>query len=96
MHTAVPSLLCSGDLSFDRRLKLSVRHIDQDRISPSHISGEDQPCGKGLHIFLQISLQRSCSVHRVVSALHDEIFRRIGELNAQFLLYKTFIDVSYQ
>ena len=58
--------------------------------------GKDQLCRQGLHIFLQIPLQRSGPVNRIVAIVHDELLCLIGQGDGQLLIGQTPVDVCRQ
>ena len=51
--------------------KLSILHIQHKGITCMHISGKDLLCSQCLHIILQITLQRSCTVYRIITILRS-------------------------
>ena len=62
--------------------------ISRTSVSPMYITGKDFSCGKCLHIFLQITLQRSCAVYRVISFLNYMTSCTVCQLQRQLLVRK--------
>ena len=52
-------------------------------------------CCQRLHILLEISLQRSCTVHQDHIRFRLHILRSIRQLNGEFLVSQTLIKIFY-
>ena len=77
-------------------LQFSISDMDQNCITPTDISCKDQSCCKRLHIFLQIPLQWSCTIHRIVSAFHYKIFCSFCQFDLKFFFFQPTVYIFDQ
>ena len=73
--------------------QLSIHNLNQDRIAHAHTIRENQLRSQCLHMFLQVTFQRPCTVHRIVTIFDNECLGFIGQGNGKFLICQTFIDI---
>ena len=77
----------------DTSLKFSVCHADLDRISLVHLVLKDQSRREGLHVFLNISLERSRAKGGVVGRICHKFLGLVCEADGDLSLLQALIEV---
>ena len=69
-------------------------HINVNDISLIDLILQNQLCRKCFYIFLDISLQRSCTINRIISLIDNELLCCIGKLYGELPVCQTLIQIG--
>ena len=73
--------------------QLAVFHCDQDRVTHLYLICQDQLCRQRFHIFLDITLQRTRAINRIICVVYNELLRIRAEFDRKLLIFQTMIQV---
>ena len=73
--------------------QLSILYINDNRVTRIQITCKNQLSSQCLNIFLDIALQRSCAIYRIITILNDEMLCLIGKLNRKLLISQSPVQV---
>ena len=87
------SLILPPLASHNRSRKLSILFVNENRILLCHISFQNQPGSKGIHMFGQETFQRTGSIGRLISLFNDIFLGSWSQGNLKLSVFQTFIDI---